>query len=155
GTVAKTVSAYDKEVSDDLYGVGSRYVSRERLEAMLNSEWEQLQSQLQKSRGANTRFFVFADTIAARNYAGTNECHGWMGIRFQQKPGGPTNDVLLHINLMEPSNLLQQAATGILGVNLIYAVFYQTQHADEFLSSIFETLSRRVEIDLVALRGPA
>src|SRR5215471_11918311 len=105
GTVAKTVSAYDKEVSDDLYGVGSRYVSRERLEAMLNSEWEQLQSQLSKSRGANTRFFVFADTVAARNYAGTNECHGWMGIRFQQKPGGPTNDVLLHINLMEPSNL--------------------------------------------------
>jgi hypothetical protein len=38
GTVAKSISAYDKEVSDDLYGRGSRYVSRERLDAMLESE---------------------------------------------------------------------------------------------------------------------
>src|SRR6201994_1965261 len=73
GTVAKTISAYDKEVSDDLYGAGSRYVSKDRLEAMLHSEWDQLLNQLSKSRGANTRFFAFVDTISARNYAGTNE----------------------------------------------------------------------------------
>jgi hypothetical protein len=36
GTVAKAISAYDKEVSDDLYGPGTRYVSRERVEAMLD-----------------------------------------------------------------------------------------------------------------------
>jgi hypothetical protein len=46
GTVAKTISAYDKEVIDDLYGSGSRYVSMQRLEAMYilavdatNPEW--------------------------------------------------------------------------------------------------------------------
>jgi hypothetical protein len=38
--VAKTISAYDKEVSDDFYGSGSRCVSKQRLEAMLDNEWK-------------------------------------------------------------------------------------------------------------------
>lgn len=77
GTVAKTISAYDKEVSDDLYGTGSRYVSKQRLQAMLDREWSELQTQLGHTRGPQTRFFSFADTVSARNYAGTNEPHGW------------------------------------------------------------------------------
>src|SRR5271167_1135650 len=88
GTVAKSISAYDKEVSDDLYGTGARYVSGERLQAMLDSEWAQLINQLNKSRGSSTRFFSFVDTISARNYAGTNEPHGWAGLRFQLQPEG-------------------------------------------------------------------
>src|SRR5499425_1209275 len=64
GTVAKTISAYDKEVSDDLYGSGSRYVSRQRLEAMLDNEWAQLLADLEPTRGSNTRFFCFADTVS-------------------------------------------------------------------------------------------
>lgn len=155
GTVAKTVSAYDKEVSDDLYGTGSRYVSRERLDAMINREWQQLQSQLAKNRGHNTRFFSFANTVAARNFAGTNECHGWVGLRFQQQPGSSPNDILLHINLIEPSNLLQQEAVGVLGVNLIYGAFHQSGSPDQLLHGIFEDLKGRVEIDQVSLNGPA
>ena len=73
GTVAKTISAYDKEVSDDLYGPGTRYVSKQRLQAMMESEWKQLLAELQGSRGATTKFFAFVDTVSARNYAGTNE----------------------------------------------------------------------------------
>src|ERR1700751_1404376 len=86
GTVAKTISAYDKEVSDDLYGSGSRYVSEARLLAQLHA-----------SRGATTKFFTFVDTISARNYAGTNECHGWVGLRFHRQPNGPASQVILHI----------------------------------------------------------
>src|ERR1700734_2499211 len=86
GTVAKSISAYDKEVSDSLYGTGSRYVSRERLETMLETEWSQLLGQLEKTRGADTRFFSFVDTVSARNYTGTNEAHGWLGLRFQSHP---------------------------------------------------------------------
>lgn len=82
GTVAKTISAYDKEVSDDLYGAGTRYVSKPRVMAMIESEWKQLLTELQASRGAHTRFFTFVDTISARNYTGTNDCHGWVGLRF-------------------------------------------------------------------------
>src|ERR1700728_3166287 len=82
GTVAKSISAYDKEVSDDLYGSGARYVSKERLEAMLDSEWAQLTDQLNKRRGSDTSFFCFVDTVAARNFAGTNDANGWVGLRF-------------------------------------------------------------------------
>src|ERR1700746_3981091 len=108
GTVAKTISAYDKEVSDDLYGSGSRYVSRQRLGALLEKEWVQLLSQLEKTRGSRTRFFSFVDSVSARNYAGTNDPHGWIGLRFQLQPGGPPNDILLHINMRDPSNVLHQ-----------------------------------------------
>src|SRR5579859_905187 len=155
GTVAKSISAYDKEVSDDLYGFGSRYVSKERLEAMVNNEWTQIVNQLNKSRGAQTRFFSFVDTISARNYAGTNEAHGWVGLRFQQQPGGPPNDIVLHINMRDPSNPLQQQAIGILGVNLIYAVFYQSQTKEGFFGNIVQDVEQRIEIDYVEMHGTA
>ena len=114
-------------MSDDLYGSGSRYVSKERLEAMLESEWTQLLTQLSKTRGSHTRFFSFVDTISARNFAGTNEPHGWVGLRFQLQPDGPANDILLHINMVDPANVPEQEAIGILGVNLIYSAFYELQ----------------------------
>lgn len=155
-TVAKTVSAYDKEVSDDLYGSGSRYVSRQRLEAMLDKEWAELLAQLNNTRGPHTRFFSFVDTVSARNYAGTNDAHGWVGLRFQMQPGGPANDVLLHINMRDPSNILQQEAIGILGVNLIYAAFYELQTEESFLAGLAEdVIKERIEIDYIDLRGPA
>ena len=155
GTVAKSISAYNKEVSDDLYGFGSRYVSKERLQAMVDNEWTQIVNQLNKSRGSETRFFAFVDTISARNYAGTNESHGWVGLRFQLRPGGEPNDIVLHINMLDPSNPLQQEAIGILGVNLIYAVFYQLQAKESFFLNIAQELDKRVEIDFVELHGSA
>src|SRR5215469_12294000 len=155
GTVAKSISAYDKEVSDDLYGFGARYVSRERLEAMLDSEWTQLLKQLNKNRGSNTRFFSFVDTISARNYAGTNEPHGWVGLRFQLQPGGKPNEIVLHINMRDASSVLEQEAIGILGVNLIHAVFYQLQTKETFLENIAQDVEKRIEIDYVEMRGAA
>jgi hypothetical protein len=155
GTVAKSISAYDKEVSDDLYGPGARYVSKERLQAMLDSEWAQLINELNKSRGSNTRFFSFVNTISARNYAGTNEPHGWVGLRFQLIPGGQLNEIIVHINMRDHSNSLEQEAIGILGVNLIYAVFYQLQMKESFLENVAQDLGGRIEIDHVELRGDA
>jgi hypothetical protein len=156
GTVAKTISAYDKEVSDDLYGSGSRYVSKQRIEAMLDNEWNQLLAQLEKTRGSKTRFFSFVDSVAARNYAGTNDPHGWVGLRFQLQPGSPPNDILLHINMRDPSNPLQQEAIGMLGVNLIYASFYQSRTKESFFEGLAQdVVKERIEIDFVDLRGPA
>lgn len=155
GTVAKSISAYDKEISDDLYGSGARYVSKERLNAMLDSEWAQLINQLNETRGSHTRFFSFVNTISARNYAGTNEPHGWVGLRFQLHPGGQPNDVILHINMRDPSNPLQQESIGILGVNLIYAVLHQLQTKDSFFLNVAQDIEKRIEIDYAELRGPA
>jgi len=156
GTVAKSISAYDKAVSDHLYGAGTRYVSRERLQSMLSNEWERLLSGLEADRGVRTRFFTFADTVSARNYSGSNECHGWIGLRFQQTPEGEPSATILHVNLRDASNVLQQEAVGIFGVNLIYAAFHHVDSPLEFLASVFDDLSlERIEIDLVELSGPA
>jgi hypothetical protein len=110
---------------------------------------------MQKGRGAETRFFSFVDTVAARNYAGTNEPHGWLGLRFQLEPEGQPNDIVLHINMKDPSNPLQQQAIGILGVNLIYAAFHEFQTPESFLGGVSENLDKRIEIDHADLRGPA
>ncbi len=155
GTVAKTISAYDKTVSDEIYGPGTRYVSKERLLAMLDHEYALLQDRLQTARGRLTRFFVFADTVAARNYQGTNEQHGWIGIRFQSQPGAEPSQVLLHINLNDTTAQMQQEAVGILGVNLVYAAFYQSADGDAFLTGLFDSLSiARLEVDVIELSGP-
>src|ERR1700675_2854690 len=68
GTVAKTISAYDMSVSDQLYGPASRYVSRQRLEAMLVQEFAQLRERLQGKHGGSKCFFAFADTVATRSF---------------------------------------------------------------------------------------
>ena len=156
GTVAKSISAYDKKVSDDIYGAGTRYVSKERLLAMLDGEYQLLLDRLNPARGKDTRFFVFADTVAARNYQGTNQQHGWLGIRFQTEPGSPPSQMLLHINLRDSTAQLQQQAIGILGVNLIYAAFHQRSDIDSFLAGLFDELSiARIEIDVIEFNGPA
>ncbi len=156
GTVARTISAYDKVVSDKTYGAGTRYVSKERLLAMLDFEYKLLTQDLGALRGANTKFFVFADTVSARNFQGTNEQHGWIGIRFQAEPGGESNDVLLHVNLMDHTNQQQQEAVGKLGVNLVYAAFHERDSSQEFLQSLYEELtSSNLDIDVLELSGPA
>src|SRR5262245_29294981 len=156
GSVAKTMSAYDMQMSDAIYGPCDRYVSRRRLVDMLTGEYDVLERTLRKARGAMTRFFVFADTVAARNYKGTNECHGWIGLRFQAQPGAQPSDILLHVNLRDPTNLLQQEAIGILGVNLIHGAFHRRGSMDELLQALFESLSlARIEIDNGELLGPA
>ena len=156
GTVAKTVSAYDMTVSDDIYGKSARYVSRERLDAMLDFEYDRLVDRLREERGKEATFFAFADTVSARNYQGTNVCHGWMGVRFQCEPGGAASTARLHIGLLDGTNALQQQAVGILGVNLIHAMFFHRDSQDAFLASLFDELSLdRLEIDHLDLAGPA
>src|SRR5688500_9180638 len=156
GTVAQTISAYDKTFSDETYGAGTRYVSKERVVAMLDYEYGLLLNRLGPSRDPQTRFFVFADTVAARNYHGDNEQHGWLGIRFQAAPGGEPSDLLIHVNLRDPTAQLQQEAIGALGVNLIYAAFYQRTSRGDVLSGAFDGLSiDRIEVDVIEVSGPA
>src|SRR3569833_3682458 len=118
GTIAKTMSAYDMVFSDAIYGTqaGRRYVSEQRLIAMLDHEYGLLIERLAQQRGDSTTFFAFSDTMSALNYHKTNEGHGWMGVRFQLQPDSPYNDVVLHVKLLDNDNYLQQQAVGILGV---------------------------------------
>ena len=99
GTVAQTISAYDKAFSDKTYGAGTRYVSRERLLSMLDREYSLLVERLGPIRGDKSRFFAFANTVATRSFKGDNEQHGWIGLRFQAEIGAEPSDVLIHVNL--------------------------------------------------------
>lgn len=156
GTIAKSMSAYDMKVSDAIYGQCGRYVSRPRLEAMLRTEHELNLERLRESRGDSTAFFTFADTVSARNYSGTNDCHGWMGIRFQAHPRDQDSQVLLHVRMLDSDNAAQQEALGILGVNLLYGAFYLNHDPEALLRSLLDNLTtRRIEIDLVEFSGIA
>jgi hypothetical protein len=156
GTVAKTMSAYDMTVSDAIYGKTQRYVSKERLIAMLNHEYSLLLERLAPLRGGDTTFFAFANTISARSFHGTNQGHGWLGLRFQTTPGGESNDILMHVNLIDRENIAQQEALGIVGVNLIHSAFYGRDHLDAFLVNLVDDLAtQRIEIDILEFSGPA
>jgi hypothetical protein len=156
GTIAKSISAYDMTVSDSIYGACGRYVSRPRLETMLDYEFKLLAERLATKRGENTRFFVFADTVAAKSYTRQDDCHGWMGIRFQAKPGGEPSQIILHVSLLDRENLLQQEALGVLGVNLIHAALYEPGGSVALLRQLLDDLSaERIEIDLIEFSGPA
>ena len=94
------MSAYDMKISDAIYGKAGRYVSRERVEEMLDHKFSLLRERLEESRGRSTRFFAFADTAAAKAHAGGNDWHAWMGLRFQDQPGGAPNDVIFYGDLL-------------------------------------------------------
>ncbi len=156
GTVAKSMSAYDMTFSDAIYGKAPRYVSRERLLTMLDHEYSLLLERLSAKRGASTKFFVFADTVAAKAFKGNNDCHGWMGIRFQPEPGSPPSDVVIHVRMWDKDNPRQQEAIGIVGTNLIYAALYLRDDPEKFIASLADNVgSERIEIDMLKFSGPA
>ena len=155
GTIAKTMSAYDKTVSDEVYGPEpkGRYVCESRLYKMLDHEYQLMEGRLRAQRPTQN-FFAFADTVSAINFAKTIRGDGWLGLRFQLRPDAPPNDLALHVRLLDNDNRLQQQAIGILGVNLIYGCFRFHQQPETLLQSLLDNLHGRVSIDMVRVSGP-
>jgi len=155
GTIAKSISAYDMNVSDAIYGTSERYVSRQRLQTMLDHEYNLLIERLDQKRGATTKFFAFADTVKARSFTSVDESHGWMGIRFQTQPRSDPSEIILHARMLDKENLQQQEALGILGVNFIHAALHFHQQPEEIVGHLFDSLApERIEIDLLKFSGP-
>jgi hypothetical protein len=155
GTIAKTMSAYDMTFSDAIYGPTDRYVSRKRLFTMLDHEYDLLVERLDAKVGSERTFFVFADTVAARSFKQHNESHGWLGVRFQTQPRGEPSQIIIHVRLLDDTNLEQQEALGVIGVNLLYGAFYHPQ-AERLISSLQENLAPgRIEVDMIKFSGPA
>jgi len=156
GSIAKTISAYDMTFSDHIYGKenSGRYVCESRLLKMLEKEYQLLEERLGDSRGKDHQFFVFANTVAALNFKKTNESHGWMGVRFQDAPGSEISEVVIHVRMLDPQNILQQDALGIIGVNLIYASFFLKHDPEAFINSLMDHLdSSRIEVDFIRFGG--
>jgi len=158
GTVAKTISAYDMAVSDAIYGSSDRYVSRMRLQSMLDLEYGLLLQRLDKSLGDRRTFFAFANTVTTKHIvkAGEEGGHGWLGIKFQTLPRSEPSTIIIHTRLLDWETSRQQEAVGILGVNLIYGAFYQHLEPERLIGSLLDSLSwQRVEVDMIKFSGPA
>ncbi|MBX2814546.1 MAG: TonB-dependent receptor [Saprospiraceae bacterium] len=155
GTIAKTMSAYDKTFSDKIYGKeeSGRYVCESRIYTMLDHEYGLLHDRLSSER-PGSKFFAFADTIAALNYQRTIPGNGWMGIRFQLHPDHEPNDFVLHVRMLDNDTQLQQSAIGILGVNMLYACYHHQKDPSDFICSLMDGIEDRVKVDLIRLTGP-
>ena len=158
-TVAKTISAYDMSISDSLYGPTQHYVSRPRLEAMLDREYNQLIERAAATRGARERFFVYADTVAthgSRRQGKGDGGHGWLGVRFQSEPGGEPSQIIAHIEMLDGHTVDQQEAVGFAGVNLLYGAFYHADDPIALIGTLLDSLGReRLEVDMIKFSGPA
>src|SRR5687768_13979809 len=156
GTIAKSISAYDMTISDAIYGPAERYVTRQRLQAMFDHEYDLLVQRLRESRGATTRFFVYADTVKARGYKQVDESHGWMGVRFQMQPLGEPSQILVHVRMLDHENVQQQESLGIMGVNLIFGALYHHNDPRTLIESLMDNLTTdRVEVDMIKFSGQA
>ena len=157
GTIAKTISAYDMQFSDAIYGTqeGGRYVSQARVEAMLDKEFPLVVERVGTTRARSSRYFSYAATVSAKSFNKSNECHAWCGIRLQMYPGAEPSDIIVHVRMLEDSAEQQQDTLGILGVNLIYAAYYYFEDPRKIIDSLTDGLgNNRIEIDSIVFRGP-
>ena len=157
GTIAKAMSAYDKDFSDAIYGIESdnRYVTESRLKRMLGHEIHLMEDRLSRQKHPNKLFFSYANTVTTIDFARKFKGHGWVGIRFQLDPLEDYNEIVLHLRFKETDARLQQETLGVLGVNLIYGAFYLNDNPKELIKSFYDNLgSHQLEIDMINFSGP-
>ena len=157
-TIAKAMSAYDKDYSDAIYGKEdkNRYVTQNRLKKMLRHEVGLIQERLDNEENAHRKFFSFANTVTTINYQKTCLGHGWVGIMFQAQPGPEYSEIVLHVKFKENDATLQQETLGNLGVNLVYGAFHLYDNPRRLIKSLYDDISvDKIEIDMIDFQGPA
>ena len=157
GTIAKAMSAYDKDFSDAIYGkeANGRYVCESRLKNMINHEYGLITERLNREKHPNKRFFSFANNVETINFSKTNDGHGWMGLRFQLCPNSKPNDVILHYLLHEREAKQQQESAGILGVNLLHGCMFHSDNPKMIIKKLFDNISKgHLEINMIQMNGP-
>lgn len=156
-TIAKSMSAYDKDFSDAIYGIENdkRYVTEARLRKMLNHEIGLIEERISREKHPNKLFFSFANTVATIDFAKKYKGHGWVGIKYQLEPDQAYNDIVLHLRFKENDARLQQETLGILGTNLIYGAFYKYNEPKKLLRYLYDHLDKdQLEIDTINFSGP-
>ncbi|MFD0862290.1 TonB-dependent receptor [Sungkyunkwania multivorans] len=158
GTIAKTMSAYDKDFSDAIYGIENdrRYVTEARLKKMLTHEMNLIEQRIDREKHPDKMFFTYANTVATIDFAKKYKGHGWMGIKYQLDPEEGYNEIIIHIRFQQTEARLQQETLGKMGVNLIYGAFYKYNNAKKLLRYLYDHIDHDViEIDTINFSGPA
>lgn len=156
-TIAKAMSAYDKDFSDAIYGKepGNRYVCESRMRNMLTKEYGLIAERLNRKQHPDKKFFTFASTIATSTFERPHGGHGWIGVRFQTAPKRSTSELIIHIRLHTPDIALQQEAIGTIGVNLLYGALIRHENPDEIMTGLYDNISPHViEVDMIQMNGP-
>ncbi len=157
GTIAKAMSAYDKDFSDAIYGIENdkRYVTEQRLKKMLSHEIDLIEERLSRSKHPEKIFFSYANTVATIDFAKKFKGHGWVGVKFQLGPLEDFNEIILHVRFKETDARLQQETLGKLGVNLLYGAFYLNDSPKDLLESLYDNIDLdQVEVDMINFSGP-
>ncbi|NNC46582.1 MAG: TonB-dependent receptor, partial [Winogradskyella sp.] len=157
GTIAKAMSAYDKDFSDSIYGYekDGRYVTEERLKKMLSHEIDLIEDRITRIKHPDKIFFTYANTVATIDFAKRFKGHGWVGIKYQIEPHQPYSEIILHIRFRENDARLQQETLGILGTNLIYGAYYKYNEPRKLLRYLYDHLDKdQIEIDTINFSGP-
>ncbi|SEG40093.1 hypothetical protein SAMN05421847_2217 [Halpernia humi] len=156
-TIAKAMSAYDKDFSDAIYGkeVKNRYVTQTRLRKMLRYEVSLIEERLERETNPGKRFFSYANTVTTINFDKTSKGHGWVGIRFQSHQKEEYNEIVLHVKFVENDATLQQETLGYLGVNLIYGAYHYADNPRKLIESLYDDIALdKLEIDMIDFSGP-
>ena len=158
GTIAKAMSAYDKQFSDAIYGIekDGRYVTQPRLKTMLEHEMRLMEERISREDHPERLFFSYANTVATIDFSKRYKGHGWVGIRFQLDPKQKEFDeIIIHVRFKQNEARLQQETLGILGVNLIYGAFYKYHKPKKMLQYLYDHIDLdTIEIDMVNFSGP-
>ena len=157
GTIAKTISAYDKNFSDNIYGEedDKRYVTEARLNKMLDHEMRLLEERISRKENPNKMFFTYANTVTTIDFAKKFKGHGWMGIRYQVNPKEPYSEITLHVRFHQTEARLQQEVLGLIGVNLVYGAFYKYNEPKKLLRYLYDNIDEdAIEIDTINFKGP-
>ena len=157
GTIAKSISAYDKDFSDAMYGIedDKRYVTQNRLKKMLVQETNLIEQRIVREDHPNKMFFCYANTVATIDFAKKFKGHGWVGVRFQIDPNDDYNEIVLHLRFKENIARQQQETLGILGTNLIYSAFYKYHTPKRIIQYLYDNLEEgQLEIDTINFSGP-
>jgi len=157
GTIAKTMSAYDKDFSDAIYGIedNGRYVTESRLKTMLNHEINLIEERITREKHPSKLFFAFANTVTTIDFAKKYKGHGWLGIRYQVTPSEAYSEIILHFRFHENDARAQQITLGTLGVNLIYGAYYKFDQPRKLLKYLYDHIDKdQLEIDTINFSGP-
>ncbi len=156
GTIAKAMSAYDKDFSDAIYGIepDKRYVTQPRLERMLAYEIDLIEDRLSRKKHPDKLFFTYANTVATIDFSKKFKGHGWIGVKFQLDPLEGYNEIIIHIRVKQSNAQLQQETLGVLGVNLIFGGFYMHDNPKEIVKSLYDNIEKdQIEIDMINFSG--
>ena len=156
GTVAKTMSAYDMTFSDAIYGPADRYVSRKRLQTMLDHEYNLLIERLDEKFGERANVFCFCRHGRGAQFQAAQRIAWLAGRAFSNETRGEPSQIIIHVRMLDEANVDQQEALGVIGVNLALRRVLSSPAGEIDLVAPGKSRARTgSQVDMIKFSGPA